>query len=154
MFTNISTVRRFAPAFIGGVISCVAVVQPALAQEHGGGEERSRLLLVFAPDENNKSLQTQYAELERDTAEVNSEDVDVVYVVGDRPVKLPPPDAKTESAANLRKHYHVDADGFRVVLIGSNGWEKARWSEPTDPHVIVDHAQDMPKPKSALDAKR
>jgi hypothetical protein len=132
----------------------VGLIQPARAQSHGGDPERSRLLLVFAPDDNNPSLKAQYAELERDTAEVDGEDVDVVYVVGDRPVKLPPPEAKTESAANLRKHYHVDATGFRVVLVGRDGWEKARWSEPTDPHIIVGRAADMPKPKSALDPKR
>jgi hypothetical protein len=147
--------ERLAPALITGAIMAV-LLQPAVAlgRSNDSNEDRSRLLLVFAPDENSKELQTQYAELERDTAEVNGEDVNVVYVVGDRPVKLPPPEAKTESAANLRKHYHVDATGFRVVLVGRDGWEKARWQEPTDPHVIIDHAADMPKPKSALDPQR
>jgi hypothetical protein len=153
MLTHIVAARRLTLAAIGGLLLGACLVHPAMAQGKGGAEERGRLLLVFAPDENNKALLTQFAELERDTAEVNSEDVDVVYVVGDRPVKLPPPDAKTESAENLRKHYHVDATGFRVVLVGRDGWEKARWTEPTDPHVIVGRAADMPKPKSALDPK-
>ena len=39
----------------------------ALAQKQGGYEEhRPRLLLVFAPDENNKALLDQYARLQRD----------------------------------------------------------------------------------------
>ncbi len=155
---NISTVKCLArPAVTGMAVATLLVaglVRPCLAQKHGDDEERSRLLLVFAPDENNKSLQAQYTQLEADTAEVNGEDVDVVYVVGDRPVKLPPPEAKTESADALRKHYHVDTTGFRVVLVGRDGWEKARWSEPTDPHIIVGRAADMPKPKSALDPQR
>jgi len=68
-------------------------------------------------------------------------------------VKLPPPDMKTVPADELRKHYHVDATGFRVVLVGDDGWEKRRWTEPTAPNVIASRAPDMPKPKSALDPK-
>jgi len=127
---------------------------PALAQHRGDGEPpRSRLLLVFAPDENNKQLTDQYQQLQRDMNQIDSEDVDVVYVIGDHMVKLPPPDMKTVSADELRKHYHVDATGFRVVLVGKDGWEKARWSEPTATGQILNHAQDMPQPKSALDKK-
>ena len=132
-----------------------AVAVPALAQHHGDGEEpRSRLLLVFAPDENNQQLLDQYKTLQRDMNEIDGSDIDVVYVIGDHMVKLPPPDMKTESGDELRKHYHVDATGFRVVLIGKDGWEKTRWSAPTPTGTILDHAQDMPKPKSALDDKK
>jgi hypothetical protein len=129
--------------------------QAVFAQGKGGGqEERSRLLLIFAPGEDNKNLANEYQQLQQDTAEVNSEDVDVVYVIGDKTVKLPPPDLKTVTAESLRKRYHVDTDGFRVVLVGKDGWEKARWSTPTDPHLILARAPDMPQPKSALDQKK
>jgi len=137
------------------LVLATAAATPALAQHHGddGAEPRSRLLLVFAPDENNKQLIDQYQRLQRDTQEIDSDDVDVVYVIGDRMVKLPPPDMKTVSGDELRKHYHVDPTGFRVVLVGKDGWEKARWPEPTPTGTILNHAQDMPKPKSALDPK-
>ncbi len=133
---------------------CLAfTAQPASAQKHGGDGEppRQRMLLVFAPDENNKALQDQYGQLQRASGEVDSQDVDVIYVIGDHSVKLPPPDMKTVSGDEMRKHYHVDAGGFRVVLVGTDGWEKARWAEPTDPHKIMSRVADMPKPKSALD---
>ncbi len=139
-----------------GILSfalATAIAGSAIAQKHGDGPQRGRMLLVFAPDENNKSLIDQYQQLERDIGEVESEDVDVVYVIGDHMVKLPPPDMKTVSGGELRKHYHVDDTGFRVVLVGDDGWEKKRWSEPTDPHQILSRAADMPKPKSALDTK-
>jgi hypothetical protein len=142
----------FAVVILFAITTIVST--PARAQGRDGAPERPRLLLVFAPNEDNKSLVQQYQSLEQDTGEINSEDVDVVYVIGDRSVKLPPPDSKTETAENMRKRYHVDTTGFRVVLIGHDGWEKARWSEPTDPHVIVSHAADMPRPKSALDDKK
>lgn len=141
--------------FLAGLALTTAVALPALAQHHSdGAPPRSRLLLVFAPDENNKQLIDQYQRLQHDMGELDSQDIDVVYVIGDHMAKLPPPDMKTVSGDELRKHYHVDATGFRVVLIGKDGWEKTRWSEPTPTGAILDHAQDMPKPKSALDDKK
>ncbi len=146
------TIRLWAVTAAVAAIGMTAC--PAIAQKDGGGPPRGRLLLVFAPDESDKSLTDEYQRLQSDLGEVNAEDVDVIYIIGDRPVKLPPPDARTETAENMRKHYHVDATGFRVVLVGDDGWEKRRWSEPTDPHEILRRASDMPKPKSALDAQK
>jgi hypothetical protein len=148
---RIRAARLFASAVAIAVAGLIA--PPACAQKDSG-PQRPRLLLVFAPNENDKSLVDQYQRLQNDTGEVNAEDVDVLYVIGDRPVKLPPPDARTETAENMRKHYHVDATGFRVVLVGDDGWEKRRWTEPTDPHEILRRASDMPKPKSALDSQK
>lgn len=141
-------------ACVAAALSVMLLTGGALAQKGEPQEHRARLLLVFAPDENNKSLIDQYGRLQRDNGEVDAEDVDVIYVIGDRQVKLPPPDMKTVGGDELRKHYHVDATGFRVVLVGDDGWEKKRWAEPTDPHAILTHAADMPKPKSALDDKK
>ncbi len=148
---NFAAFNRTAFAALAA-LAAACITHPAAAQSHE--PERSRLLIVFAPDENNALLQAQYEKIQHDLGEIDGGDVDVIYVIGDRPVKLPPPEAKTESADNMRKRYHVDATGFRVVLVGDNGWEKARWSEPTDPHVIMARAPDMPKPKSALDDQK
>ena len=139
---------------LGMVALAAAWSGSALAQHKGDSQERrGRLLLVFAPDENDKSLVTQYDALQKNLDEIEAEDVDIVYVIGDRMVKLPPPDQKTVSSDEMRKHYHVDATGFRVVLVGDDGWEKKRWSVPTDPHLILAHAADMPKPKSQTEDK-
>ena len=150
-------IASFARISLGAAIAMAMAFTAgqSLAQKHGDREEhRSRLLLVFAPDEENKTLQDQYARLQRDAGAIDSEDVDVVYVVGDHSVKLPPPDMKTVSGDEMRKHYHVDATGFRVVLVGTDGWEKARGSEATDASKILSRAADMPKPKSALDSDK
>jgi hypothetical protein len=130
------------------------LAHPAQAQKGGDDGRRGRMLLVFGPDENDKALIEQYQRNQRGSGELDGADIDVVYVIGDHMVKLPPPDVKTVPAEELRKHYHVDASGFRVVLVGDDGWEKRRWSEPTDPGTIANRAPDMPKPKSALDEKK
>jgi len=138
-----------------GLILALAASGAALAQKRGGEDtHRSRILLVFAPSEDDKQLLAQYQENQRATDAFDGADVDVVYVIGDHMVKMPAPDLKTVSAGDLRKRYHVDANGFRVVLVGGDGWEKTRWPEPTAPSKILSRAPDMPKPKSALDEKK
>jgi len=138
-----------------GLILALAASGAALAQKRGGEDtHRSRILLVFAPSEDDKQLLAQYQENQRATDAFDGADVDVVYVIGDHMVKMPAPDLKTVSAGDLRKRYHVDANGFRVVLVGGDGWEKTRWPEPTPPSKILSRAPDMPKPKSALDEKK
>lgn len=143
------------PSIALSLVLALAASGPALAQKRGGEDtHRSRMLLVFAPDEDNKQLIAQYEQNQRAADAFDGADVDVIYVIGDHMVKLPPPDMKTVSAGDLRKRYHVDANGFRVVLVGGDGWEKTRWPEPTAPNTILSRAPDMPKPKSALDEKK
>jgi Domain of unknown function (DUF4174) len=139
---------------LGLALAMSGLAHPAQAQKGGEDNHRGRMLLVFGPDENDKALIEQYQRNQRGSGELDGADIDVVYVIGDHMVKLPPPDVKTVPAEELRKHYHVDASGFRVVLVGDDGWEKRRWSEPTDPGTIANRAPDMPKPKSALDEKK
>jgi len=138
-----------------GLVLAMAVSGSAFAQKRGGEDNhRSRMLFVFAPNEEDKQLLEQYQENQRAADAFDGADVNVVYVIGDHMVKLPPPDMKTVSGGDLRKRYHVDANGFRVVLVGGDGWEKTRWPEPTAPSKILSRAPDMPKPKSALDEKK
>ena len=137
-----------------GLILALAATGPAQAQKRGPQEHRSPMLLIFAPDENNKQLIDQYDQNQHAQDAFDGADIDVIYVIGDHMVKLPPPDMKTVSCENMRKLYHVDATGFRVVLVGDDGWEKKRWSEPTPPRTILSHAPDMPKPKSPTDEKK
>ena len=138
-----------------GLALALALSGPALAQKRDGEDtHRSRMLLVFAPNEDDKQLLQQYQDNQRAADAFDGADVDIVYVIGDHMVKLPPPDMKTVSGEDLRKRYHVDATGFRIVLVGSDGWEKTRWPEPTPPGKILSRAPDMPKPKSALDEKK
>ena len=142
------------PSLALGLILALAATAPANAQKREPEEHRSPMVLIFAPDENNKQLLDQYQQNERAQDAFDGADIDVIYVIGDHMVKLPPPDMKTVSAEDLRKRYHVDTNGFRVVLVGGDGWEKTRWSEPTSPRNIMNRAPDMPKPKSAADDKK
>ena len=127
----------------------------AWAADRGEHEpSRPRVLFVFAPDVENKPLQQEYDQLQRSQGDFEDSDITTIFVIGDRPVKLPPPDARTEEAGNLRKLYHVDANAFRMVLVGKDGWQKMRWSEPVDSHQILMHAADMPTGHKDEDQKK
>ncbi len=125
------------------LVALAGVAHPAAA-----APARPRMLLVFAPNTDNAQLTREFAQLQQDSAQIDGEDVDVVYIVGDHTVKLPPPEARVETAANMRKRYHVDADGFRIVLLGDDGWEKHRWDAPTPTEDILRHTNEMPKKKT------
>jgi len=105
---------------------------------------KPRVLFIFAPDVENKELQQEYDKVQRGQGELEDSDILTVFVIGDRTVRLPPPDSRTMDGVSLRKLYHVDANAFRMVLLGRDGWQKMRWSEPVDLREVMLHAADMP----------
>src|SRR3569833_3131843 len=90
------------PTLALGLILALAAAAPANAQKGGREEHRSPMVLVFAPDENNKQLQQQYEQDQRAQDAFDGADIDLIYVIGDHMVKLPPPDMKTVSGGDLR----------------------------------------------------
>ena len=132
-------------ALFAGSLAAISEAPPAWAQRF------PTMLLIFAPDPENKAVMTQYDRL-KESRELEAAGVDVVYVIGDGQVKLPPDDRR-EEAANLRKRYHVDANAFRIVLVGREGSEKARWLEPMDPHLLTLRARELPRQREPLPAK-
>jgi len=113
---------------------------------------RPRLLFIFAPNTEDKTLIAAYDKLQHATDELEANDVLTVFVIGDRTVKVPP-DSHPAQAADLRRLYHVDADAFRIVLVGKDGWQKMRWSEPVDPGQILARAGEMPTGKKREEEK-
>jgi hypothetical protein len=134
------------------IVACAAAIAglPALAQgkDKLPPPPRPRILFMFAPDADNKQAVTEYEMLQKALDAFDNSDIHTIIVVANRPVKMPP-DGHVEQAADLRKHYHIDADAFRLVLVGEDGWEKMRWTEPVDPHQVISHANEMPRPKES-----
>lgn len=136
--------KRTLSSILAVLLSVAADHAALAADKEDAPPPRPRVLFIFAPDVENKPLQQEYDQIQRSQGELEDSDVLTVYVIGDRRVKLPPPDSKTEDAADLRKLYHVDANAFRVVLVGKDGWQKMRWSEPVDARQVLAHAAEMP----------
>ena len=143
--------KRTMPAIAAAAAALFALHVAQAADQPERQPPRPRVLYGFAPNLDSKELQKEYPVLQRAQADLEDSDILLVYVVGDRSVRLPPPESRTAQAAELRKLYHVDADAFRMVLIGKDGWQKMRWTEPADIHDVLLHAADMPQSRKDED---
>jgi hypothetical protein len=83
-----------------------------------------RVLLIGAPDAEDRSLNEQRGIVARWKAGAQERDLAVVEVVGDRVA------GASDPAATLRRRYGLPSAGFAVVLIGKDGRAKLRRTRP------------------------
>ena len=109
-----------------------------------------RPLLVFAPDEG-ELLQEQRAMLEQAKAGLAERDMLIVEVVGVDTGRATDPrgdaaDVKlvAEDVKALRTKFDVLLGDFAIILIGKDGGEKRRESEPMELEPIFEQIDGMP----------
>lgn len=100
------------------------------AAEH---EWRHRLLLVFAPNEDDEKLAEQKTLLEGGEPGFEERGLDPIYLPADDEV---------------REHFGVEGDVFAAILIGKDGTEKARFERPVEPEELFRRVDEMPVRKS------
>jgi Domain of unknown function (DUF4174) len=99
----------------------------------------SRVLLLFAPNVNDRRLTQQKQMLESQSAGLKDRDLKVFEITG-----------CSQSDEQLRNKFHVKADSFAVVLIGKDGSKKLKHSEPADPNDIFQLIDSMPMRKDEM----
>lgn len=87
---------------------------------------KNRLILLFAPDLKHTSLRQQHELLRADQQGLDERDLLVFSVLPNQVINEETNTKKTESAAELRKRYHVSKEDFLIILIGKDGSEKLR----------------------------
>jgi len=100
--------------------------------------DRNRVLLLFAPSDNDPRIQSQLKLLAHHTAEMKDRDVVLIPVVTENgpPVaadtlrELQPPPVSDNEQLLLRRQYHISPGAFALILIGKDGEEKFRSSTP------------------------
>lgn len=110
----------------------------------------NRVLLLFAPQEQDAALQKQLAILTQKPAEVTDRDLIFYKFFLNNGVT---PDAKTISAAEtlaFRKNYSIEKDGFTLILVGKDGTEKLRKREPVSLRALFDLIDSMPMRKQEI----
>ncbi len=80
-------------------------------------KDRSRVLLVFAPAEQDQRFEKQIAIAKQHDAAMKERDLVVLTVVG-------------SAQPDLRKRFKVPTSLFTVVLVGKDGGEKMRSHQP------------------------
>ena len=98
---------------------------------------KSRLLLVFAPSEANLQLAEQRNILALGQAGGRERDIVVIEIVGEKA-------ADNLDAATLRSRYAAPRGAFAVILIGKDGGEKLRRTEPLDSEALFSVIDRMP----------
>lgn len=92
-------------------------------------QDVARPLLIFAPNADDRQLLAQLKVIEKHAAEMKERNVVAIALPGHG---LAPTPAKLTSvdAEAARRRFHVKRTDFTVVLIGKDGGEKLRSSQP------------------------
>lgn len=110
---------------------------------------KRRLLLVFAPVKPHPSLVVQRKRLKEATAGLKEREVTVVEVVQDS-VFVNGQLAIELNAKALRKNFDTTIVEFKVVLIGKDGGEKLRRSDPVQVDDLFKTIDAMPMRQQEL----
>ena len=104
----------------------------------------NRPLVIFAPNDTDTRLLNQRAMLVAHIEGLRARDMVVIAVIGDEramPELGPSPQA---SADAFRSRFDVAASDFTVVLVGKDGTEKARATNPVLPEAVFEIIDRMP----------
>ncbi|MDX2069722.1 MAG: DUF4174 domain-containing protein [Haliscomenobacter sp.] len=106
---------------------------------------KNRILLVFAPDPQDQQLKEQLSLLQPSRAGLLERDLKAIVVNPKSDTNVTAADDK-----HLYQVYKVEKETFRVVLIGKDGTEKLRTSQPISPAELFRIIDAMPMRQSEL----
>jgi len=105
---------------------------------------RNRLLLVFAPSEDDERYRALRRELQRQEHEIVDRDLLIFHILESGESRLADSLIDHQSAASLRNRFSVNPGQFLVVLIGKDGGEKLRRGGEVDITEIFSLIDSMP----------
>lgn len=127
------------------IVLAALVAAPAAAAGLDAYLWKSRPVVVFAPDRDKPAAAEQLKRLAAARATLAEREMPVFVVTRRQVAPLSGGRAPaTLKADELRKAYGVGDDDFAIVLIGKDGGEKLRASEPVDAARLTDLVDDMP----------
>ncbi len=103
-----------------------------------------RVLLVFAPSEQALVYQQQQQAWKARTEAIKERDLKLVEVLGDVASRVDGYPMSAISADRLRNQFRVAPEAFAVILIGKDGTEKQRFSQPVDLSAVFSTIDAMP----------
>jgi hypothetical protein len=115
-------------------------------------KDKNRVLLVFAPSDQNPEFKRQFELLGREAAEMQQRDLIVIPVVvsagidtGANTLRVQhPPVASETDQIDLRHRFHVAPGQFAVILVGKDGGEKLRQGTPIRAETLKATIDAMP----------
>ena len=125
-----------------------AVAAPAPAPRLDQQRGRHRVVLVFAPSEEDARLRYQTSELRRLTKGPDTRDLVQVTVAGGRV------EGASDPSAGLRERFHVVLGGYRTFLIGEDGHRALTSSSPIPAEEIARAVDAMPMRQASRASER
>lgn len=103
-----------------------------------------RLLVIAAPAATDRQAQQQIAALAARQEPLAARDVVIVTILADRVA------GARDSAAALRRIWSLPRDRFTVLLIGKDGHEALRQTDPITPATVIAAIDAMPMRRAGL----
>lgn len=105
---------------------------------------KNRLLLVFAPSEQDSAYQTQKQLILGHQSQFDERDLRLIEVFANGKSHVDNQAINAASAARLRDRFHVSKDEFCIILVGKDGYEKRRDRTPIELARIFNQVDQMP----------
>ncbi len=112
-----------------------------------------RVLLIFAPNENHVSLQTQITLLTQKKTEVTERDLLFYKIFAKNGVTPQLQLLSEKETIALRKKFNIEEHQYVVILIGKDGKEKLRRWEIVMPQEIFELIDAMPMRQAEMSRK-
>ena len=121
-----------------------------MAQSLAQHEWENRVVLLFAPDFENKELKEQLAFFQNDKKGLEDRKL-IVYQITPTKVKKDgtPLNGKSEIDSWFKK-FKVDKKGFTFILMGLDGGEKMRNSDPVSVEKLYSKIDRMPMRRAEI----
>ena len=116
---------------------------------------KHRPIIVFGPQADEpRTLRQRHAWVGAlPEAGIKDRDIVVVEVLGGGESRAEGKTLTETEIKELREAFAVPEDGFAVVLVGRDGGEKARWSDPVSAQEIFGKIDAMPMRQQEVQAK-
>ncbi|MGI2907764.1 DUF4174 domain-containing protein [Tolypothrix sp. VBCCA 56010] len=105
---------------------------------------KNRLLLVFAPDENNPAYQKQMQLFQTQQADFSERDLLLVEILTEGTSRASGKAIDEADVTKVRSRFQVSPEDFRVILVGKDGTQKRSDSKPVEAKVIFNEIDAMP----------
>lgn len=111
---------------------------------------QKRIVVIFAANDNDPNLQAQLQEFNKAKPDLADRDIVLAQSIPGKPVVINNTSLLEASDAQLRADYGVANHHFTVILIGKDGGEKYRSTQPIPITVLNNLIDGMPMRQSEM----
>ena len=115
---------------------------------------KNRLLLIFAPDDNDSLFKKLQSEIIAQEAEVEDRDLVVFEVLERGPSRMNRALLDQSKVESIRRHFSLPQRSFRVILNGKDGGIKLKRDDQIDLETIFELIDSMPMRKDEIRQKK